>query len=101
MTALAGRPAPSTSTTHPRERWNAGATNAALLWQELRDRGYAGGPGHVRHYLARFRGNAAAPAPAPAVPKARAVTSWIMTNPDKLARRSSPAAGRRAAPGRS
>jgi transposase len=66
-----------------RERWNAGAANAALLWQELRDRGYTGGPGHVRHYLARFRGNAAAPDPAPAVPKAGAVTSGIMTNPDK------------------
>ena len=27
-----------------RERWNAGCTNAAQLWQELRDRGYPGGP---------------------------------------------------------
>jgi transposase len=55
--------------TYLRERWNSGCTNAAQLHQELRGRGYAGGPGHVRHYLARFRGNAAVPAPAPAVPK--------------------------------
>ncbi len=67
-----------------RERWNSGCTNAAQLWRELRDRGYTGGPGHVRHYLARFRGNAAAAAPPPAVPKVRAVTSWIMTRPDQL-----------------
>lgn len=28
-----------------RERWNAGCTNAAQLWQEIRDRGYHGSPG--------------------------------------------------------
>jgi hypothetical protein len=28
---------------HLRERWSAGCMNAAQLWQELRDRGYAGG----------------------------------------------------------
>ena len=27
-----------------RERWNSGCTNAAQLWQELRARGYQGGP---------------------------------------------------------
>jgi transposase len=68
-----------------RERWNAGCTNAAQLHQELRDRGYPGGPTHVRHYLARFRGTAAAPDPVPAPPKVRAVTAWIMTRPDRLA----------------
>jgi transposase len=67
------------------ERWNAGCTNAAQLWQELRDRGYQGGPTHVRHYLARFRGTTAAPVPVPAPPKVRAVTAWIMTRPDHLA----------------
>jgi transposase len=68
-----------------RERWNAGCTNAAQLWQELRDRGYTGGPTHVRHYLTRFRGTTAAPAPVPVPPKVRAVTAWIMTRPDRLA----------------
>jgi transposase len=68
-----------------RERWNSGCTNAAQLWAELRDRGYQGGPSYVRQYLARYRGTTAAPPPKPAVPKARAVTSWIMTSPDHLA----------------
>jgi transposase len=68
-----------------RERWNAGCTNAAQPWQELHDRGYPGGPTYVRQYLARFRGNAAAPQPKPAVPKVKAVTSWIMTSPGNLA----------------
>jgi transposase len=63
-----------------RERWNAGCTNAAQLWQEIRDRSYGGGRRQVRGYLARFRGNAAVPAP----PKVRAVTAWIMTQPDRL-----------------
>jgi transposase len=65
------------------ERRNAGCTSAAQLHQELRDRGYRGGPGYVRRYLARFRGTVAAPVPAP--PKVRAVTAWIMTRPDRLA----------------
>jgi transposase len=46
-----------------RERWNSGCTNAAQLRQEIRDRGYAGSRRQVRGYLARFRGNAAVPAP--------------------------------------
>jgi transposase len=68
-----------------RERWNAGVTNAARLHQELRSRGYPGGPRRVREYLARFRGTAAIPEPKPPAPKVRAVTSWIMTSPDQLA----------------
>jgi transposase len=68
-----------------RERWNAGCTNAAQLWQEIHDRGYTGSCRQVRGYVARFRGNATAPAPPPVPPKVRAVTSWIMTRPDRLA----------------
>jgi transposase len=67
-----------------RERWNSGCTNAVMLWQEIRDRGYQGSRRQVRGYLARFRGNAAVRAPSPAPPKARAVTAWIMTRPDRL-----------------
>jgi transposase len=67
-----------------RERWNSGCTNAAQLWQELRDRGYTGGRTHVRHYIARYRGTSAAPAPSRVPPKVKAVTSWIMTSPDNL-----------------
>ena len=71
-------------TVYLRERWNAGCTNAAQLWQEIRDRGYPGSCRQVRGYLARFRGNATVPAPAPLPPKVRAVTAWIMTRPDRL-----------------
>jgi transposase len=67
------------------QRWSSGCTNAALLWQEIRARGYPGSCRQVRSYLRRFRGNAIVPAPVPAPPKARAVTSWIMTRPDRLA----------------
>jgi hypothetical protein len=67
------------------QRWNSGCTNAALLWREIRARRYQGSCRQVRGYLARFRGSTAVPAPAPAPPKARAVTAWIMTQPDRLA----------------
>jgi hypothetical protein len=67
-----------------REPWNSGCTNAAQLWQEIRDHGYPGSRRQVRAYLAHSRGNALIPAPAPAPPKVRTVTSWIMTNPDQL-----------------
>jgi transposase len=66
-----------------RERWNSGCTNAALLWWEIRARGYQGSCRQVRGYLARFRATGQIPAPAP--PKARALISWIMTRPDRLA----------------
>ena len=68
-----------------RERWNSGCTNAAVLWREIRDRGYTGSRRQVRGYIARFRGNAAVPAPRPVPPKVRAATAWIMTRPDRLA----------------
>jgi hypothetical protein len=48
------------------ERWNSGCTSAAQLWQEIRARGYPGSRRQVRSYLARFRGDAVVPAPAPA-----------------------------------
>jgi transposase len=67
-----------------RERWNSGCTNATVLWHEISAHGYRGGYSSVRDHLARFRGNAAIPDPAPEPPKARAVTSWIMTRPDDL-----------------
>jgi transposase len=68
-----------------RERWNAGCTNATVLWQEIRARGYPGGRTRVAEYLARFRAAGQIPAPAPVPPKPRAVTAWIMTRPDRLA----------------
>ncbi len=67
-----------------RERWNAGCTDAAALWRELRARGYPGGYSLVRDYLTQFRGTAPMPAPPPVPPKPRTVTSWIMTRPGTL-----------------
>ena len=67
-----------------RERWNSGCTNAALLWQEIRARGYTGSRRQVRGYLSRFRGNQTIAPPAPIPPKPRTVTGWIMTRPDRL-----------------
>jgi transposase len=72
-------------TSYLRERWNSGCTDAAVLHRELHARGYRGGYSLVRDYLAPFRG-AAMPAPAPAIPKTRAVTRWIMTRPAGLNR---------------
>jgi hypothetical protein len=76
-----------------RERWNSGCTNAALLGQEIRARGYPGNCRQVRGSLARFRGNAAVPAPVPVPPKVRTVTgcarvrnliSWRNAKADRL-----------------
>jgi len=68
-----------------RQRWAEGCTDAALLWREIRDRGYQGGCSLVRQYLAPLRDTTIIPAPPPRPPKARKVTSWIMTDPASLA----------------
>jgi transposase len=67
------------------QRWNDGCTDAALLWREIRDRGYPGGYSHVRDYLAPLRTTTIAAARPPAPPNVREVTSWIMTRPRNLA----------------
>jgi hypothetical protein len=66
------------------QRWNSGCTDATVLWQEIRARGYPGGYSTVRDHLARFRGNALNRAPAPKPPKPCAVAAWIMTRPGDL-----------------
>jgi transposase len=67
-----------------RERWNSGATNATLLWREIRAGGYRGGYSRVHDYLAPFRQTTRMPAPARRRPKPRTVASWIMTRPGTL-----------------
>ncbi len=67
-----------------RERWNCGTTNATVLWQEIRARGFPSGYSTVRDHLARFRADAIIPAPTPQPPKPREVTAWIMTKPGNL-----------------
>jgi transposase len=66
------------------ERFNAGITNVSALFREICEQGYRGSRGTVADYLAPFRAMGAAPAPKPAVPKVRHVTSWMLHHPDDL-----------------
>jgi transposase len=65
------------------QRWNEGGTDAAALHAELQQRGFAGSVRTVRRYVAPFR-QAAAPDPAPAVPKTRQITRWLLSRPEHL-----------------
>src|SRR5690349_10555642 len=71
-------------TPYLRQRWNQGVTDAAALHAELRERGWAGSEQTVRRYVRPFRQALAAPGPAPAVPKTRQITGWLLTRPDHL-----------------
>jgi transposase len=68
------------------QRWNAGVTNAATLFAELRERGFEGSYQTVRDYVAAFRSTGHSPAPAqpPAPPTVRETVGWIMCHPDDL-----------------
>jgi transposase len=66
------------------QRWNQGVTDAAALHAELQQRGWAGSEQTVRRYVRPFRQALAAPGPAPAVPKTRQITRWLLTRPDHL-----------------
>ncbi|MCX0270028.1 transposase [Nocardia zapadnayensis] len=66
------------------QRWNDGATNAAVLFQEITARGYRGSEKTVRNYLRAFRGRTRAVEPQRKPPAVRRVTGWIMTNPANL-----------------
>ena len=69
---------------HLHQRWNEGLTDATALHAELHQRGYTGSVRTVRRYLAPFRHDIAAPDPAPAVPKARQITRWLLSHPEHL-----------------
>jgi transposase len=76
-------------------RWNQGITSASALHEEIRARGWEGGVLTVERYLRQYRTadgrdrqareqpQLTAPS-APAPPKPRQVTRWIMTHPDHL-----------------
>ena len=76
------------------QRWNDGITNAAALHEEIRARGWTGGIQAVERYLrqfrtadgrdrqARARPRTAPSAPAP--PKTRQITSWLLRRPETL-----------------
>jgi transposase len=66
------------------QRWNEGVTDAAALHAELQARGWQGSVQAVRRYVRPFRQLAAAPPPAPAVPKGRQITRWLLSRPASL-----------------
>jgi transposase len=66
------------------QRWNAGCTDAAVLFAEIQAEGFRGSVKTVRRYVQPFRTLTQAPIAAPAPPKPRRVTSWIMTDPQRL-----------------
>ena len=66
------------------QRWNDGLTDATALHVELRERGFTGSVRTVRRYVAPFREAGTAPDPAPAVPKNREITRWLLSRPDHM-----------------
>lgn len=72
---------------HLLARWNAGYTNIAVLTAELRELGYRGSPNNVYRFLRPYRASTTSTRPVvapPPKPKIRAVTGWIMRDPDTL-----------------
>ncbi len=65
-------------------RWNEGITDASVLHAELQARGWRGSAQAVRRYVRPFRRLPAAPPPAPAVPKTRQITGWLLSRPAAL-----------------
>jgi transposase len=63
-------------------RWNDGITSATQLCRELRARGYTGSLGTVVEYVRPFRALGTAPPVAPAAPKVRHLTRWLLQHPD-------------------
>jgi transposase len=77
------------------QRWNDGITNAAVLHEEIRARGWTGHLHAVERYLRQFRtadgrdrqarARPQHPAPtAPPPPKTRQITSWLLRRPETL-----------------
>ena len=78
-----------------RERWAAGCDNAALLWQELRARGFTGSAGAVRRFLGAWRtipghrgrhprmAGGRVPTPPRTPPSPRQVRWWLLQEPDR------------------
>ncbi|MEU9148938.1 ISL3 family transposase [Streptomyces sp. NPDC048349] len=68
-------------------RFRGGATNAAALCREIRERGYRGSRVVVTKYIATLHAGTAAPEPARPIPGPRRITTWIMRHPDTLTNR--------------
>ena len=66
------------------QRWNQGLTEAAQIHAELAQRGWTGSPQTVRRYVHLLRKTGPAATPAPAVPKTREITRWLLSRPASL-----------------
>ena len=66
------------------QRWNQGLTDAAQLHAELAQRGWADSPQTVRRYVHLLRQAGPAVTPAPAAPKTREITRWLLSRPGSL-----------------
>jgi transposase len=66
------------------QRWNQGLTDAAQIHAELAQRGWTGSPQTVRRYVHLLRKAGPAITPAPAVPKTRQITRWLLSRPGSL-----------------
>ena len=66
------------------QRWNQGLTDAAQIHAELAQRGWAGSPQTVRRYVHLLRQAGPAVTPAPAAPKTREITRWLLSRPGSL-----------------
>lgn len=66
------------------QRWNQGITDAAVLHAGLQAQGWTGSVQAVRRYIRPFRQRTAAPPLAPAVPKTRQITGWLLSRPASL-----------------
>ena len=66
------------------QRWNQGLTDASQIHAELAQRGWTGSPQTVRRYVHLLRQAGPAVTPAPAVPKTREITRWLLSRPGSL-----------------
>lgn len=85
--ALAGRP--SVLDAHRdwiHQRWGEGVTNVMALFRQLQERGYTGSYGTLRDYVHDLADPDTPPGRTTrqVVPKARAVTGWILRRPESL-----------------
>ncbi|MBT1186108.1 hypothetical protein HET69_19400 [Streptomyces sp. CJ_13] len=67
------------------QRFLGGATNAAALFREIRERGYRGSRIVVTKYVATLRAGITTVEPPQPVSSPRRITTWLMRHPDTLA----------------
>ncbi|WP_240032824.1 hypothetical protein [Micromonospora globbae] len=76
--------------THIYQRWNAGCTDAALIYAEIREQGYRGSERTVRRHLQPLRESGRPAPPPPTDVTVRQATNWITRDPDTLTESTGP-----------